>query len=617
MKNKIVFLGKIFHLFLKKMGFYKLLYKPKYKNMKYLKKSREITEEKLNSFYKNIMDKAIYINEIEYFNFYKDIILEKADTYLNNEFLIFDKNFKFENSIKWNISENNNFYPNAHFSKISLNYKKFGDIKYTWELNKLWYLQYLAIAFYLTGNRKYSQKIFNDINNWIDNNPPEFGVNWINDQEISYRIISVIYALQLIKEDIPTNLLEKLYWLFIESGNHINKEIDYTIKYVPNNHVIGAASGLYLISEMLTGSYYEADKWNKKSRKILLRYIDIFINEDGAYDLQSPNYHLVIILFLISIFNLSNQELKNIIKRTFIKSLEYFETVSVNKIIPQIGAWDSGRPLIIYSLPKEDSIDLLLRSMEKIVNFKENNNQKKVNKKFFSYSNGINIIENGKTKLFFIAGNHKIFSQRHADYLGILLYYKNIEILADSGNFKYNVEEKWNNYFRGSFSHNTFIVDNIPLNIPVGTFRWSEYPEAKILNISNSEIEGIVENKSYIARRKIKFINENEIHIDDSVDKYKIDRFKIVRFFHFSKEDKNDIKIINNQIILKIRNVKIELDFLQNSKIELFFGNNNPVFGWNSKRYGGKRGSLTIVQSNITKLKEVNKVMLRIKENEK
>ncbi|MCD6450072.1 MAG: hypothetical protein J7L34_06155, partial [Thermotogaceae bacterium] len=266
------------------LGFEKLTYRPYYNSLRQFASAVKNGEgrflEKLEGLIIDGHNKlnAITLDDRRILN----KIINLANSITNNHIIVFDKTLYFPDEINWHISETGKGWPKKHFSEIKNIVSEYGDIKYTWELNRLSILQTLSSAYLYTQNTKYAKKAEEIINSWIDENPPEIGVNWSNDQELGYRIISLVIALQVFGPYFLSGTVLKSLWIIIEAGRHISKEIEFTKRCILNNHIIGASVGL-IISGYLAEEYLDVGiKWYKKGKKYLFETLELLFNDDGS-----------------------------------------------------------------------------------------------------------------------------------------------------------------------------------------------------------------------------------------------------------------------------------------------------------------------------------------------
>jgi len=71
-----------------------------------------------------------------------------------------------------------------------------GDHKIIWELNRHQYWLQLGRAYWLTGDSRYARAIVEQMESWLNGNPPLTGINWASMLEIGFRAISWTMAMR-------------------------------------------------------------------------------------------------------------------------------------------------------------------------------------------------------------------------------------------------------------------------------------------------------------------------------------------------------------------------------------------------------------------------------------
>ena len=101
----------------------------------------------------------------------------------------------------WHIDEHSQkrFEISFHekMTPLSTNDEKW-DKKIPWEKSRLQFLITLSRKYLLEKDKKLLRKIEIVLNDWIDNNPPFYGINWLNSMEVGLRAINLIFCIQLI-----------------------------------------------------------------------------------------------------------------------------------------------------------------------------------------------------------------------------------------------------------------------------------------------------------------------------------------------------------------------------------------------------------------------------------
>lgn len=477
---------------------------------------------------------------------------------------------------------------NVFWRKINL--KKYNDIKIIWEYNRLQFLVPIAIKYKKTNNKKYKEYIENIIDYWKKNNKYEYSVNWNNNLEVAIRAINISLTLMILSDD---ELNKKYTELLYLHAKYISNEIDYSDCCIPNNHVIGEATALLLLSKIINTK--KSNKWYKKASIILSKYLTI-IDGYGLSKENSFTYQwFVTKMYILSLCFINDKELFDKINNTINKSLNVLNFIYTdNNTYLNYGDNDDG---YLYSIYEEYNLindikeyyDLFINNeindetliFNKILNKfngnKINNNIEKKSKEYF-YNKKIFIYNSNNNLVFFNAKN--IEGHAHNDSLSINLIINNKNIVMDSGTYSYNLNAKERSYFRGRESHSTIQLNNSNA-IEIGTFRWINKIESYIDKVIETKeyikVIGVIEN---IASREIRiYKNINKIEIID-----KINEDKLITNWIISNNSTMSKNIIN------IENVKIKFNKIDTLKEEKTMISKSYLVKEDAKKY--------IVESN-------------------
>ena len=181
--------------------------------------------------------------------------------------------------------------PRQHWSRIPyLDAALIGDHKVIWEINRHQHFVVLGRAFRVTGDARYARRFTQQLESWMDENPPKDGVNWASSLEVAYRAISWIWAIELFRESLalsPELLLRTLKYLHIH-GRHLERYL--STYFSPNTHLTGEALGLFYLGCMLPELQRSAE-WRALGWSILERYLPRQVFDDGVYFEQATYYH--------------------------------------------------------------------------------------------------------------------------------------------------------------------------------------------------------------------------------------------------------------------------------------------------------------------------------------
>lgn len=392
-----------------------------------------------------------------------------------------------------------------HWSEINDFDPENGDIKDVWEKSRFTFL--LSIIRYdFHFLEDHSEFVFTEIEDWIDKNPINRGPNWKCSQEISLRLFNWSYALAFYKNSpaLSPERWEKIQNAIYWSLHHVYHHINFSRIAVRNNHAITETLCL-TISEMLFPFIPETKKWAKKGRKWFEQEIPYQIYEDGTFLQFSMNYHRVVIQLFslgIAITEKHQQPFSPIIYERAHKSLDFlYQCVQEeNGFVPNYGNNDGAlffplseteyrdyRPQLntLHHLLTGAALfnDKDLAEDSNWVTNKENRERryKPLSKKTGTHSfpiGGFYLLREKDTFTFIRCGNHND-RPAQADNLHIDLWKNGVNILRDSGTYKYNTKKELQDYFSGTASHNTVKIGNHSQMLKGSRFIWYYWSQAK------------------------------------------------------------------------------------------------------------------------------------------
>ena len=68
------------------------------------------------------------------------------------------------------------------------------DLKVPWELSRCQHFPWLGQAYWLTGNEKYTREFRAEVEDWIQQNTPDYGVNWACSMDIAIRAVNWLWG---------------------------------------------------------------------------------------------------------------------------------------------------------------------------------------------------------------------------------------------------------------------------------------------------------------------------------------------------------------------------------------------------------------------------------------
>jgi hypothetical protein len=172
-----------------------------------------------------------------------------------------------------------------------------GDVKWIWELNRLQHLPWLAQAWLFTGDNRYSQAAFGQLDTWIDQNQPGRGIAWRGAFEAGIRAVSIAVALQGLR-DSPELTVERYRRIVGVLAQSAFRCWSGRSRFSSaNNHLIGEMAGLAIVS-MMFPEILAASDWEQRAIESLSAEARKQILPDGSGAEQSVGYQMATVELL-------------------------------------------------------------------------------------------------------------------------------------------------------------------------------------------------------------------------------------------------------------------------------------------------------------------------------
>lgn len=548
----------------------------------------------------------------------KDEILNTADKAIKGKIKMFENWYAdYGNPINWHYNPVSKEYSpkNEHWIDIEELGDDFGDVKYIWEVSRFSQTFYFIRAYTLTNDEKYVKAFWKQVETWMDNNPAEMGVNWKCGQEITFRTIAWIFGLYSFKDSKHSTdeRIIKLFKYIYYNVRHVEKNFEFALKAVKNNHAVSEAAGMFTAG-VLFPFFKDAERWRKKGKRYLEELVDRQIYADGTYKQYSTNYNRLVLevySFALRLAELNDIEFKEETKNKLLKSVNYLYQIQDNTTgrVPNFGSNDGA---LLFSLSNSDYLDykpqlnllyyiLTKKKLYKIGKHEEelfwfydinvlNSEVSKINKKSMEFNiGGYYLLRNKDSHAMIRCGD---FQDRpaHSDLLHLDLWWKGNNILTDAGTYSYNPEEKFQNYFIQTSSHNTVTVNNKNQMKKGPRFLWFDWTKSTkkefVINNKFKYFEGEHYGYNSITHRRAVY-NKNDIYIivddifGDNNNLFNLKQNWLIGNF-VTKIENNKVEIQTDQGNYILQN------FNNNAELNFFKGNKNKPAGWCSLYYGKK-----------------------------
>ena len=367
-----------------------------------------------------------------------------------------------------------------------------GDVRLLWEINRMQFLVLLAQGYVLTENKAYSEKVYEIVETWVEQNPTDKGVNWLDAQDVGIRMVSMLLCRSILQENgVIDSRLDDWDSLIKEHAYFVFRHV--SISRVTHNHLMTELVSLFVFSAMVKDNQYKY-LLLYLSRFLLRREIRNQINDDGISAEGSTNYTLFVYDAILFGYHINKKMFKaDLIDQEMLGNMaQVIEQFTVNNVdIVKIGDADNGKyirldwmsdlsrkgfvSLIKNSFLGESTQDSIptgtehfwLEPAEYAVKNKhglQDNLDSKPVPVVYKTSGYLSYIVNDQ-HLYLRFGPSEINNNvnsghTHSDFLSFSLYRDGVPIFLDPGTYTYLGKDSERNSLRSALMHNTVTLDD-------------------------------------------------------------------------------------------------------------------------------------------------------------
>ena len=509
-----------------------------------------------------------------------------------------------------------------------------GDIKEVWEPSRFACAFGLVRAYAMTGDEKYPAVFWELFESWCRQNPPNRGPNWKCGQETAIRVFGWCFALYGFWGSPATSLprVAAMAKAIALSARRIEGNIEYAISQ-KNNHGISEAVGLLTVG-LLFPEFRESLRWLRRGRELFEQEVLRQVYVDGSFVQHSMNYHRVMLhdcLWAARLCELAGEPLSDEVLTRIDRAGEFlFQMLDEESgEVPNYGSNDGALVLPLSSCDYRD-----YRATVQAARYFSTRKRVLADgpwNEALIWLFGAEALE-GKPAdkrptsqrfdaggYYTIRGEHGWCMMRchtyhdrpaHVDPLHVDLWHRGVNILGDSGTFKYFAPESpgLDKYFKDIQAHNTIEIDRTgPLKL-ISRFLWVPWPTGRCHSHSVKCWQG--EHDAYDRepwhvqhRREVRHLSEGEWLITDVVDGEGM-RHVALRWHCVDVEYDLDVTIGRLTLPLDFGRADIEIEGPRELRFEVKHGVETPecIGGWTSDYYGEKTPRPTLIAAGTVKL---------------
>jgi hypothetical protein len=385
------------------------------------------------------------------------------------------------------------------------------DIKLVWESSRFSLAFWLARSYARSGNETHAAMFWEMLDAWIDQNPPQLSVAWACGQEMTFRLIAMLFGATLtLGSGAATGdrlaMLTKLAW---QIATHIDTNINQA-RMQGNNHAISEAVGLMTVG-LLFPELPGAAGWLDRGKTVLAAEVARQVADDGSYVQHSFNYHRVMmddLLWALRLAELNSHPLPEVVLDRFTRAMKWLAEMvdPISGSVPNYGANDGASVLPLsccdyldYRPTLQAAWYLLHRRRllgrgpwdEKMLWVFGDQSlaapaEPAVQSRSYAGADGGYYVLRGPNSWAMTRCHSFRTRPSQADMLHVDLWHGGRNILRDAGSYMYYCQQPWRHWFDSTAAHNTVTLDGQDQMVKGPQFLWFKWTRSKLIRFATS-----------------------------------------------------------------------------------------------------------------------------------
>ena len=521
-----------------------------------------------------------------------------------------------------------------------------GDIKCLWEPNRHLALSDLAMAYRLSGERRYADGVRFLLDSWWDQCPYPLGPNWSSALELGLRLVSWSLTWQLLGgassplfegqdgQAFLRRWLDSIYQHCHGIAGDLSRHSS------ANNHLFGELTGLH-VAALTWPCWPDSAAWLAQSgaeleAEALRQNTAEGVNREQAIYYQHAVADHMLLCLLAGRAN--GRPRSPAFALRLEKMLEFIAALmDAGGAVPAIGDADDALQAHWGRAPGWNPYRSLLASGAVLFNrpdFKAKSALFDEKSRWLLGETGArayaalaaDVTRPGLPRAFpdggyYILGEAldtpaelrlvadagplgylSIAAHGHADALALNLSIGGAAVLVDPGTYAYHTQKQWRDYFRGTSAHNTLRVDGLDQSEPGGNFLWLRKANARCERWEcDAEGQHWTASHDGYLRLADPLLHRRAIVLAPGAASLVVDdvlecggRHRIELFWHFSP----DCEVVLDGALAQVRGrgFSLELEMPGSPwRPALVRGREAPPLGWFSPRFDEKQAAPTLV----------------------
>lgn len=364
-----------------------------------------------------------------------------------------------------------------------------GGPKWVWEVNRHSMFSALAYGYHATGDLAYAEKLLAWMDDWVDRNPADKGINWTSALELAVRLVVWTWCLRIIaaspggRELLARSPMNKIVGCMAQHADYICHNYSYGSS--GNNHLIGELAALAVFAKCHP-DWEGADQWLAWSHAMAEQECLNQFWPDGVTKEQSFHYVPFVWEFYLHMALAGIPLSRDVVARLDASARFVDAVATCSGFIPQVGDEDDGT--VLRQLPggwtRFGLIGDALADALKIRSVRRPISGHPEDAVLVFPEGGYTVFRTHAPEIHVLfdhgpLGFGSLAAHGHADALSLAITVCGKPLLVDPGAYTYHDEPAWRDYFRSTRAHNTVCINRRSQAEMLGPFLWGRRYEVR------------------------------------------------------------------------------------------------------------------------------------------
>lgn len=203
---------------------------------------------------------------------------------------------------------------------------RMGPLRATWDLNALHHLVELGKAWWITNDDRFASQYTLQALDWMEKNPPNMGVNWMDEMSVARRAVSWIFAFQLFLNApaVTPEFATRAVKTALMHGAYLADYLRHARDETRPGYRLAAAAALHLVAVSYP-EFRSCGRWREIGEALLPVALEEEFGENGAHRSGSVDLHRLCCEFALLPFIMAEPNGENVDRETYRRTIQAFQ----------------------------------------------------------------------------------------------------------------------------------------------------------------------------------------------------------------------------------------------------------------------------------------------------